>query len=194
MKVFSYVMTVDDGGAPNLDAPFTTLAVCKPRIRFSALPGDLVIGFSGQTLSAEPHAVRWAGIVRERLPFADYWNDPRFQSKKPGFAEMPDNIYRQLGSEMVQVPNLKHRPDESSKDLSGRLVLAFDPSWYFGPSNPMLPAKFGLRIVGGRRGHRVTEISPQCWTELTRWLDDQRPTIGTMVARPGRDGNRKSKC
>jgi Nucleotide modification associated domain 2 len=105
VRVFSYVMVVDDGGAPNFEAPFTTLAVCKPRIRLSAQPGDLVIGFSGQPLSSEPNAVRWAGIVCERLPFADYWNDARFENKKPGIAGMPDNFYQPVRSELVQVEN-----------------------------------------------------------------------------------------
>jgi hypothetical protein len=119
MKVFSYVMVVDNGGAPNFDPPFTTLAVCKPRIRITADPDDLVIGFSGRPLSAEPHSVRWAGIVRERLSFADYWNDLRFANKKPGVAEMPDNFYRPDGVELVQIKNLKHGPDERTRDLSG---------------------------------------------------------------------------
>ena len=194
MRVFSYVMVVDDGGAPNFEVPFTTLACCKPRIRLNARPGDLVVGFTGQPLSLEPHAVRWAGIVREQLSFAEYWNDSRFQNKKPGIADMPDNFYRPFGSELVQVENPKHAPGESERDLSGRFVLVFDPRWYFGPSDPVLPAKFGLRIVGGRRGHRLAEISSQCWSELRLWLDQHVPTVGFNYVRSARNANRRTKC
>lgn len=192
MKVYRYVITVDDGGAPNFEPPFTTLAVCKPEIRRCAQAGNLVIGFAGRPLSSDPHAVRWAGVIGEQMPFADYWNDLRFQNKKPGFARMPDNIYQPTGSGLQQVPNAKHSPKNIRTDLSGQFVLVFDRVWYFGPSNPGLPAKFGLRIVGGRRHHRVTEISSRCWSELERWLDEHLPTIKPTVG-PSKRG-RKTKC
>lgn len=59
MRVHTYVIVVDSGAAPIYDTPCTTLAVCKPRIRRKANVGELV------------------------LAFADYWNDARFQTKKP---------------------------------------------------------------------------------------------------------------
>lgn len=43
MRVHTYVIAVDSGGAPNYDAPAVTLAVCKPRIRKKARIGDLVL-------------------------------------------------------------------------------------------------------------------------------------------------------
>jgi hypothetical protein len=99
MNVWTYVIRVDKGGAPNLEAPSTTLTVCKPRIRKAAKCGDLVLAFNGKALNpAEPDSVRWAGVVSEVIPLKDYWNDSRFEGKKPGRprgpGESPDNIYR----------------------------------------------------------------------------------------------------
>jgi hypothetical protein len=54
MIVWSYVITVDGGGAPNFLPPATTLTLCKPKIRQRARRGDLVIAFNGQSLHPEP--------------------------------------------------------------------------------------------------------------------------------------------
>jgi len=126
MRVFSYVIVVDRGGAPNFEPPLPTLAVCKPKIRLKADKGDLVLAFTGRTLGPEPHAVRWAGIVGERFTFEEYWNDPRFVTKKPGVADHPDNIYRPNGTGLEQVTNETHDRRSMETDLGGRHVLAFD--------------------------------------------------------------------
>jgi hypothetical protein len=66
MRVWTYVIQVDGGGAPNFEAPSTTLTVCKPRIRKAARCGDLVLAFNGKTLNpTEPHSVRWAGSCQK---------------------------------------------------------------------------------------------------------------------------------
>jgi hypothetical protein len=175
MKVYSYVIVVDDGGAPNFEGPFTTLAICKPKIRLKAEPGDLVLAFTGRSLCSEPDAVRWAGVVAERLAFEDYWNDARFANKKPGAAKTkPDNIYYPQGLKMLQIENEKHGPKNARTDLSGRYVLVFGPYWKlnYRSREAILPGKFGLRIVGQRQGHRVTTISPERWRELKKWLNN----------------------
>lgn len=175
MKVYRYVIATDAGGAPNYDPPAVTLAICKPRIRRSARAGDLVMAFSGSSLSPEPHSVRWAGIVRETLTFAQYWEDPRFQTKKPGVSGTPDNIYRVHNGRIEQVENDTHGPESMARDLSGEYVLVMDPVWLFGPAAPVLPEAFDLRVKGGRRGHRVSEMSPEGWAALRSWLDQQIP-------------------
>jgi hypothetical protein len=64
MYVWTYVITYDEGGAPNFEPPATTLTVCKPRIRRAAERGDVVLAFNGARLNpAEPHSVRWAGVA-----------------------------------------------------------------------------------------------------------------------------------
>jgi Nucleotide modification associated domain 2 len=174
MKVYSYVIVVDDGGAPNFERPFATLAICKPKIRLKAEPGDLVLSFTGRSLWSEPDAVRWAGVVEERLTFGDYWNDKRFANKKPGAAKTkPDNIYYPEGQKMLKIENEKHGPKNARTDLSGRYVLVFDPYWKlnYRSREAILPEKFGLRIVGQRQGHRVTAISKEEWRELKKWLN-----------------------
>ncbi|MEX0733357.1 MAG: hypothetical protein WD051_01860 [Steroidobacteraceae bacterium] len=183
MRVFTYVIVHDDGSAPNYDALMTTLAICKPRIRRSAEVGDLVMAFSSATLSPEPHSVRWAGVVAEKLTFSQYWNDPRFASKKPARTQKSDNIYRPHDGGLMWVKNLVHGPDSAATDLSGEHVLCLAPLWQFGDAAPVLPIEFGLRMVGGRRGHRVSQIGESTWQTLRNWLDEQT----------GREGGRASR-
>ena len=175
VRVFAYVIASDAGCAPNYAPPCLTLAICKPMIRRSAQRGDLILAFNGSRLGTNPHGVRWAGIVSEKLTFADYWHDDRFAGKKPDRAAMPDNIYEPLGSDFRQVPNPAHGPGNKSRDLGGQYVLTFAESWYLGNRAPVLPAEFGLRMFSGRRGHRVAELPDTAWTALQRWLDSQAP-------------------
>lgn len=181
MRVFSYVIVRDRGGAPNFEPPRPTLAVCKPKIRLKADKGDLVLAFAGRSLGPEPHAVRWAGIVGERLTYEDYWNDLRFAAKKTG--EHADNFYRPNGAGFERVPQSKHNPKAAETDLGGRHILVFNRVWRFGPTIAVLPASFGLRMVGGRRGHRVTEISDARWRDLERWLTANEPESEAMEMR-----------
>ena len=173
MKAFSYVIVKDGGAAPNFERPKTTLAVCKPRIRRKAVKGDFVVAFSGASLGLEPHSVRWAGVVVEKLSFDAYWNDRRFQRKKPGKSAHPDNFYYMIQRGFVQVENDTHGPESKSTDTNGKFVLVLDPVWHFPNESPILPQQFGLRLTNGRRGHRVTSITPETHRELEGWLDSK---------------------
>lgn len=180
MKAFAYVIVADSGAAPNFDAPMATLAICKPQIRLRAQLGDLVLAFTGRTLSPEPHGVCWAGVVKDKLTFAEYWADPAFAPKKPGISSTPDNIYRPSDKDgkFIQLSNTSHGPDGLNRDIGGRFVLAFDPTWYFGAAAPILPAKFGLRMIKKRRGHCETQLSSSEWATLRRWLDGHDQSEG----------------
>lgn len=192
MKIFSYVIVADDGSAPNFNAPCATLAVCKPKIRIGAQPGDIVIGFCGQPLGPEPHAVRWAGVVSEKMTFSEYWNNPSYSGKKPDKTQRPDNIYRPVKAGHEQIENPTHGPGNKSRDLGGRFVLTFKPAWYFGPAAQILPEEFGLRLTGARRGHRVNEINGKTWKKLQKWLDKNCPSIRNCARnRTGRGPSRR---
>lgn len=173
MKAYVYVIATDRGSAPNYEPPCTTLAVCKPDIRRCAPIGSLVLAFTGSTLSREPHAVCWAGVIEDRLTFAQYWDDPRFEGKKPHRSAQPDNIYEPDGMHFRQVPNTTHDAGNVTTDLSGRYVLLFKETWHFGAVGPILPSGLGLRMIGGRRRHRVHDLSLAQWVALRAWLNNQ---------------------
>jgi hypothetical protein len=194
MRVWRYVITVDAGGAPNFEPPATTMTLCKPRIRERARPGDLVIAFNGTALSAnEPHSVRWAGVVSEVIPLETYWDEPRFQGKKPerygGRRDggLPDNIYRLTpAGTLEQVENETRGPQDVARDVGGGNALVFRQFWYFGSTAPVLPDVFGLRIAGGRRGHRRSDLSDHSWPALQGWLDGNKIDGDTQKSSAGR--------
>jgi hypothetical protein len=175
VRVHTYVIVVDSGAAPNYDRPCTTLAVCKPRIRKRANVGDLVLAFAGKRVNGyESHTVVWAGVIAEKLTFAEYWDDPRFSSKKPraGY-DHPDNFYRPIDGGLLQVSNDVHGPEHFVRDTGGIHVLSFRPSWRFGAHGPQLPAAFGLRMTHGRRGERVMDLTDAEWHKLEAWFNNQ---------------------
>lgn len=175
MRLYTYVIQYDDGHAPNYDPPFVTLATCKPDIRRCSREGDAVLAFTGSRLSREPHAVCWAGVIRRKLTFAEYWDDSKFQAKKLDRSQTPDNIYEPVGAEFRQVSGGYHGTDDDRwTDLRGRCVLVLDPSWRFGVAGPILPDEFGLRMRGARRKHRVHDLTDSEWAKLRMWLDQQQ--------------------
>lgn len=184
MRVHTYVIATDAGSAPNYERPFVTLAVCKPRIRRKAEVGDLVLAFAGKKVNPdEPHTVVWAGVVREKMTFAEYWNDPRFAGKKPDRSQTPDNFYRPVNGHLEWVPNPVHDREATHHDTGGTYVLGFAPAWRFGAFGPLMPAEFALRMSGGRRGERLVDLTEGAWQRLKTWLDtnssETEPVEGT---------------
>lgn len=207
MRVHTYVIATDAGSAPNYDPPFVTLAVCTPRIRKKAEIGDLVIAFAGKQISPlQPHRVVWAGIVAEKMSFADYWNDLRFAGKKPDRSDHPDNFYRPVNGGLLWVENTVHGVEETDHDTGGQFVLGFYPAWRFGGFGPLMPQWFDLRMVSGRRVERLVELSEFEWQRLRIWLDGhsriassparstKRCNQGRKLAKVAPIPRRRSKC
>jgi hypothetical protein len=175
VRLHTYVIATDAGSAPNYDPPFTTLAVCKPRIRRKAALGDVVLAFTGVTVGPDPHAVCWAGQVKEKLTFAEYWRDRRFRGKKPGQCQTPDNFYEPVAGGLRQIANRTHGPGALMRDTGGLYVLVCDPTWRFGKGGPNLPSEFGFRVsLTARRGERAHDLSPTAWRSLREWFECEK--------------------
>lgn len=50
MRLYTYIIPIDDGAAPNPYGGFCTLNICKPRIRSSAQVGDWVAAFGSKNV------------------------------------------------------------------------------------------------------------------------------------------------
>ena len=105
MRLYSYVIPRDYGFAPNPFHGICTLATCMPRIRKQSAVGDWIIGTGSTQYKRRKitgHLV-FAMQVSEVMSFDEYWNDPRYQCKKPNLRaslkyRMGDNIYHHLES------------------------------------------------------------------------------------------------
>jgi hypothetical protein len=197
MILWRYVIVTDGGAAPNFDPPLTTLAICKPMIRKGARCGDLVMAFAGKPIARNPHKVVWAGIVREKLSFEQYWRDARFQTKKPNASKHPDNIYRGGATGLKQVRNGVHGPQSAATDERGQFVLVLKPAWHLDLEISSLPEQFSnLQLTkNNRRGHRRSEIQADVAKELLAWLTSRahRKARVKVIDTCGQPGRRASK-
>lgn len=150
--MFSYVVARDYGFAPNPFHGYCTLATCKPDIRRDAQVGDLVVGLGSATKGVQGHLV-YVMIVTETMTFSEYWNDQRFQCKRPSFSgnlkqAYGDNIYTQRNGGWFQA-NSHHsfadgtpNPRNIANDTSADRVLISDRYIYWGDEGPMIPQRF----------------------------------------------------
>lgn len=186
--LFSYVVAYDSGFAPNPFHGYCTLATCKPKIRKKAEVGDWVLG----TGSAN-QAVRRGGYlvhamkVTEVISTTDYWNDPRFQTKKPRFGGSwlwvsGDNIYEHaFNGNWKQLPSYHSRPDgtqrldHTSKDTRVLRILVSDDFVYFGAKGPQIPHNIantsGGRLIKQGIGHFKIN-NDEMIHAFERWIRD----------------------
>jgi hypothetical protein len=181
--LYSYVITRDYGFAPNPFGSYCTLATCKPDIRKTAVKGDWVIatGSNSKKISMGNHLI-YAMLVEEVLTFESYWNDPRFQYKKPIMngskkQKYGDNIYRYNPEERkyYQINSHHSLADGATniknleKDTSGKNVLVSTCFWYFGRTAPLLPeslfSAFTKKGIGYKKVNDETKIN-----NLIEWL------------------------
>ena len=162
MNLFSYVLAADSGFAPTPFWGCCTLACCKPAIRRVGDVGDLIVGL---TPKAKGNRVVYIMRVADKLTFAEYWDHPGFQCKKP-FAkgnsivsECGDNIYRPLPGQQFQQQRSRHSHHDGAeneetkrRDLGGKYVIVSHDFAYFGNSAIPLPLRFRSLVIG--RGHR----------------------------------------
>lgn len=162
MRLYSYILRHDSGFAPNPFGGICTLACCKPAIRRTACPDDLVLGLTPKHLG---YRLAYVMYVNEVMPFESYWNDFRFKGKRPDRSSasrsnrMGDNCYEPIGpGEFRQHPCAHSKKDGSEDlekknwDLSGGQVLVGGRYWYFGKDALDLPSEFEFLTV--ERGHR----------------------------------------
>ena len=79
MRLYSYIVTHDSGFSPNPFHGVLTLACCKPMIRRTARPGDLVVG-----LSTRGERVVYAMRVAEKLSFNEVLVRPPIRGQGAG--------------------------------------------------------------------------------------------------------------
>lgn len=186
MTVWSYKVARDYGFAPNPFHGVCTLACCKPVIRGHAEVGDWVIG-AGSKANGLWGRIIYAMIVDETLTFDQYWNDPRFQVKKPviggthkGF--FGDNIYERDDSvhgfrQADSHHSLRHGQtnlDNLHQDTQYDRVLLAMNFVYFGANAVEPPeAIFGEFIEPFPRDARTYKsYSPAMQTAIKGWLSD----------------------
>ena len=183
MRLFSYVVARDYGFAPNPFFGACTLATCKPTIRRIGSLGDWVIGTGSKQRDRRGYLV-YAMRITEAMTFNEYWEDQRFQRKKPNLRgskkqAFGDNIYFQddVGRWHQQdshhsypcgLPNVHNIRNDTQTD---KVLLSKDYA-YWGSSGPEIPSKFrdydGYDICA-IRGHK-SQFPEALVKDLVEWF------------------------
>ncbi|MBC6995879.1 hypothetical protein QWY85_17315 [Neolewinella lacunae] len=153
MKFFIYKVTRDVGFAPNPFDGWCTLACCKPRVRKAAMIGDYIIGMGSKKAKNLGHLI-YIMRVTEALTFNQYWNDSRFQVRKPNMngslkALRGDNIYHKTNEGNWLQSNSHHSNIDGStnqlnlfKDTAVDRVLLSNDYLYFGSKSIIIEEKW----------------------------------------------------
>ncbi len=190
MHLYSYVVARDYGFAPNPFLNICTLATCKPKIRKHAEIGDWVVG-TGTAPRGRSGRLVFAMRVSEAMTFNEFWDDPRFQEKKPNLRgskkqAFGDNIYhRPSAGKPWQQANSHHsfadgtsNPANIKNDTQTNRVLIGEEYVYWGGAGPKIPGKFrnyeGVDICA-RRGHKKN-FPDELIADFVTWLRDSGAT------------------
>lgn len=183
MAYFSYKIEHDFGLAPNPFGEYCTLAVCKSHIRNNKKLkiGDWVIG-TGSVALDNLHKLIFGMKVEEKITFSQYWDDCRFQYKKPvlngSLVQMyGDNIYHidSQTKKWIQ-ENSAHSlegglPNEVhiNRDTGGSFVLISKEFYYFGDACPKIPEEL-LDVCCEGRDMKSSSISDEIGDKFIKWL------------------------
>lgn len=201
MKLCSYVIKTDAGLAPNPFHDYCTNALCTPSHMNAKLqPGDWLIGNSPKS---DGNRLVYAMRISEVLHMDDYFNDPRFQAKKPKPKGSPreqcgDNFYYREGGDWKRLPSRFHNSlgsfeQDVGKNRTGRPVFDAKHFFYFGDKRVAIPDRL-KRVIRRVQGIQYTE--GPILDDLLLWLEanyspgvlgrpkdmaDKSDVLGTMI-------------
>jgi Nucleotide modification associated domain 2 len=181
MVCYTYIVVRDIGFAPNPFGGFCTLATCKPDIRSVAKIGDWVIG-SGSAQEGLRNKLIFAMQVTESMTFDEYWNNPKFELKKP---QMNGSLMQAYGDNIYffnAKTNLWHQENSHHSNKDGTInyhnlnrdtkrnkVLVSNNFYYFGKDCPEIPIEFHDKICHSRRHKNITNIEDI--EKLINWIE-----------------------
>jgi len=149
-------MTFDSGLAPNPFGRWCTIAVCTPNHCNAKLDkGDWILGHSG--ISNGYQLIYAMEITEEIMNFNDYYNDNRFQYKKPVLGGKwwqitGDNIYYQDKNGRYTFDINAFHEDKFEKDTKYPKVFISNNFYYFGENSiEKFPKNFPHLIHKGRK-------------------------------------------
>ena len=192
-RLFTYIVRVDDGAAPNPFHGMCTLAICKPRIRSVAKVGDWVAGVGGMYAASGNLSKKliYAMRVEEVVTLQDY--DTRAQKEWPHripdvtsldlATRLGDCIYYDFGGIKPRQRLSVHGKSNIDTDVGGKNVLISKEFYYFGSRAIPLPKKLH-EICPVTQGHRSNKNEPFV-DSFVSWLRGQKYQPGQLYGWPG---------
>ena len=180
MNYFSYKIDHDYGLAPNPFGEYCTLSVCKPTIRKNKNlnKGDWIIGTGSKQLKKNHHLI-FAMKVDGKLTFEDYWEDERFQYKKPALNGSlvqlyGDNFYhKDENGNWVQeesAHSIVDKKEHIKNDTNGKYAVYSREFYYFGDQSPEIPKEY-WDVCSEGRNMKSKSIDKIIAGKFINWLE-----------------------
>lgn len=192
-RLFTYIVRVDDGAAPNPFRGMCSLAICKPKIRSVADVGDWVAGVGGVNAPSGNLSKKliYAMRVEEVMPLKDY--DARAQKEWPHripdvtsldlASRLGDCIYYDFKNGAKPRQRLSvHGESNIDTDIGGNNVLISKDFYYFGNRAIPLPKELH-EICPVTQGHRSNKNEPYVDTFVS-WLRGLKYQPGQLYGWP----------
>ncbi|GAB6395202.1 MAG: hypothetical protein MdMp024_1514 [Bacteroidales bacterium] len=190
MDNFTYKIEHDFGLAPNPFWGYCTLAVCKSDIRKNKnlqVGSSWIFGIGSKTIGEKYFKkLIFCMKVEEKLTFNEYWNDSRFQCKKPiiygSLQQMyGDNFYHHNENGDWIQENSAHSlesglPNENhlKRDTGGEFVLVSKTFYYFGENAILIPENFESAICACANARNFAFAQPgQSVNDFIDWLQTE---------------------
>lgn len=206
-RIYIYKLTVDAGAAPCVHRGVLSLAICKPTIRRVATKGDLIFGFTANSLDKRNRLI-YAARITEKLCNGEYY-------RKRNYAFRDDCIYRYQAARFLRRKNAKyhHRPQDLVHDLGqppdydrSSVLLSSDFRYFGSVGTNEYKASFPLISRAVERlgqGHLVNltgnlkdellDLERQLWRKTPKKIVG-RPTSQARQGACYRGGNWKEVC
>ena len=202
-KIYFYKLTCDDNGAPCVHDGMLSLAICKPMIRGTAQPDDLIFGFAANSLRRD-NRLLYLARVTGKVGKGGYYVQKQFAGRD-------DCIYERRGSRFVRRtdarPGLHDRPDDLDHDLGqcpdyakANVLLSRDFRYFGANGSAGYKSRFprlkeAVEPLG--RGHRVVQHDQPLWNDLMAlkrqaWGETHRMVVGPPTSTPRRGDSGKS--
>jgi hypothetical protein len=170
-KLFSYVLRVDDGAAPNPFHGVCTLTICKPAIRRTAVNGDWIVGLGSKRAKCNDNIIHdfsgqvvYAMKVINKMSLKEYdtYCQKSLPKKIPNWKAkefelfVGDCIYDYSVGENPFLRKSVHNEANRNTDLGGINALLSDQFYYFGDKPKLLPEHLRI-IIKSNQGHKKIE-------------------------------------
>ena len=157
-RIYFYKLTADNGGAPCVRDMLLSLAICKPMIRSTAEPEDLIFGFAANSLHDDNRLIYIAQVWR-KIRDGDYYRETRFRNRA-------DRVYEWRSDRFAWCSGaLHHGPEDLFHDLGrpphykkANVLLSRDFRYFGGDGTNGYKSHFPLvkrAVEQLGRGHRV---------------------------------------
>jgi hypothetical protein len=201
-KIYFYKLTNDGGGAPCVERGLLSLAICKPKIRVGAEPGDWIFGYTANSLDPS-NRLLYIARVTDKARHGNYFRLRKFSGRRDCIYKMSDNKFAWKNGALYHGPgDIVHDLGSPPQYPKAEVLLSSDFR-YFGANGT---AKYKSRYPDIKtafealgRGHRVHHDEP-LRNELEalmneEWRKTTRKVLGNPTSGPSRDAcYRSASC